>query len=86
MGIIRARINRVTDTCIPEEQAFRKIQQHIFIRKDAENKGERYFPHEYMYKLLLSEGMKKDYEIDTKNSWMLAAAEKPTYYCSWLGR
>jgi deoxyhypusine synthase len=38
--------------------------------------GERFFPHEYMYKLLLSKVMEKDYEIDPKHSWMLAAAEK----------
>ncbi|WMJ72096.1 deoxyhypusine synthase family protein [Cytophagaceae bacterium ABcell3] len=69
--------NRVTDTCIPEEEAFRRIQKHIFkIWKEAEEKGERYLPHEYMYKLLLSGAMKEHYEIDTKDSWMLAAAEK----------
>jgi deoxyhypusine synthase len=69
--------NRVTDTCIPEEEAFRRIQKHIFkIWKDAQDKGERYFPHEYMYKLLLSEAMKDNYEIDPKHSWMIAAAEK----------
>lgn len=69
--------NRVTDTCIPEEEAFRRIQHHIFkIWKDAEENGERYFPHEFMYKLLLSGVMKPDYEIDPVNSWMLAAAEK----------
>jgi len=69
--------NRVTDTCIPEEEAFRRIQRHIYkIWKDAEEKGERYFPHEFMYKLLLSEVMKPDYEIDPKHSWMIAAAEK----------
>jgi deoxyhypusine synthase len=70
-------LNRVTDTCIPEEEAFRRLQQHIFdIWKEAESKGERYFPHEYMYKMLLSGVLKEYYEIDPKNSWMLAAAEK----------
>ncbi len=70
-------LNRVTDTCIPEEEAFRKLQHHIFkIWKDAEEKGERYFPHQYMYKMLLSGVLEQDYEIDSKNSWMLAAAEK----------
>jgi deoxyhypusine synthase len=69
--------NRVTDTCIPEEEAFRRIQKHIYkIWKDAETKGERFFPHEFMYKLLLSGAMKEHYEIDVKNSWMIAAAEK----------
>ncbi len=69
--------NRVTDTCIPEEEAFRRLQKHIFeIWKDAEQKGERYFPHEYMFKLLRSGVLEQYYEIDPKNSWMLAAAQK----------
>ncbi|NME68874.1 deoxyhypusine synthase family protein [Flammeovirga aprica] len=70
-------LNRVTDTCIPEEEAFRRIQEHIFqIWKEAEEKGERYFPHEFLYKLLLSGVLEQYYEIDPKNSWMLAAAKK----------
>lgn len=69
--------NRVTDTCIPEEEAFRRIQSHIHkLWKKAQDKNKRYFPHEYMYELLLSGVMKKHYEIDTRNSWMIAAAEK----------
>jgi len=69
--------NRVTDTCIPEEEAFRRIQQHIHKQwKQAEDAGERYFPHEFMYKMLLSGDLKQYYEIDPKDSWMLAAAEK----------
>jgi deoxyhypusine synthase len=75
--LLENHFNRVTDTCIPEEEAFRRIQQHIFkIWKEADSKGERYFPHEYMYKMLLSGVLKPHYEIDEKNSWMLAAAEK----------
>lgn len=75
--LLEQGLNRVTDTCIPEEEAFRKIQEHIVkIWMDAEAAGERYFPHEYMYKLLLSGVMKEGYEIDPKNSWMIAAAEK----------
>ncbi len=69
-------LNRVTDTCIPEEEAFRRLQKHVFeLWKDAEDKGERYFPHEFMYKLLLSGVLEQYYEIDPKNSWMLAAAQ-----------
>jgi deoxyhypusine synthase len=69
--------NRVTDTCIPEEEAFRKIQHHIFrIWKEAEEKNTRYLPHEYMYQLLRSGVMEADYQIDPSHSWMLAAAEK----------
>lgn len=70
-------LNRVTDTCIPEEEAFRKLQGHLEeIWNEASAAGERYFPHEYMYQLLLSDRLKDDYEIDPADSWMLAAAEK----------
>jgi len=70
-------LNRVTDTCIPEEEAFRRLQKHIFkIWKDAEAAGERLFPHEFMYRMLNSGVLEQYYEIDPKNSWMLAAAEK----------
>ncbi len=69
--------NRVTDTCIPEEEAFRRLQKHIEkIWKDAEAKGERFLPHEYMYQMLTSGVLEQYYEIEPRNSWMLAAAEK----------
>ncbi len=75
--LLQRGMNRVTDTCIPEEEAFRRIQKHIFRQwKQAEEAGERFFPHEYMYKMLLSGSLEAHYEIDPKNSWMLAAAEK----------
>jgi len=75
--LLERGLNRVTDTCIPEEEAFRRLQKHVFkIWKDAEENGERYFPHEFMYKMLLSGVLEEYYEIDPKNSWMLAAAEK----------
>ena len=75
--LLENHYNRVTDTCIPEEEAFRRLQKHIHkIWKDADNAGERYFPHEYMYKMLISGDLEQYYEIDPKNSWMLAAAEK----------
>src|SRR6059058_4158918 len=60
--------NRVTDTCIPEEEAFRRLQKHIYqIWKDADDKGERYFPHEFMYKMILGGELEQYYEIDPKN-------------------
>jgi deoxyhypusine synthase len=75
--LLERGLNRVTDTCIPEEEAFRRLQEHIFkIWKDAEDAGERYFPHEFMYKLIRAGVLEQYYEIDPKNSWMLAAAEK----------
>ena len=75
-GLLERGLNRVTDTCIPEEEAFRRLQEHIVeLWKAAEAKGERYFPHEYMYQLLLSGVLEQYYEIDIKNSWMYAAAK-----------
>lgn len=69
--------NRVTDTCIPEEEAFRRLQKHIEkLWKGAQASGERFFPHEYMYQMLKSGVLEQYYEIDPKNSWMIAAAEK----------
>ncbi len=75
--LLKNHYNRVTDTCIPEEEAFRRMQKHIHaIWKEADEKGERYFPHEYMYKMLLSGVLEQYYEIDAKDSWMVAAAQK----------
>jgi len=74
--LLERGLNRVTDTCIPEEEAFRRIQKHLFeIWKEAENNNERLFPHEFMFRLLLSGRLQEHYEIDPKNSWMLAAAD-----------
>jgi deoxyhypusine synthase len=70
-------LNRVTDTCIPEEEAFRVLQKHMFeLWKTAEEKGERYFPHEFLYQLLNSGALEEAYQIDPKDSWMIQAAKK----------
>ncbi len=75
--LLERHLNRVTDTCIPEEEAIRRIEDAILEEwQAAEKKGESYFPHEYMYKILLSGKLKKHYQIDPKDSWLLAAAEK----------
>lgn len=70
-------MNRVTDTCIPEEEAFRRLEKHLVdVWRDAADKGERYLPYEFMYKLLRSKVLEQYYEIDPKDSWVLAACEK----------
>jgi len=69
--------NRVTDTCIPEEEAIRRIEHHMYaLWKDADTKGNRFLPHEYFYQLLHSGVLKQYYQIDPANSWLLAAAER----------
>jgi len=79
-------LNRVTDTCIPEEEAMRRIER-IFIdvwkKHDAENKP--MLPHEFFYEVIKSGALKKHYQIDPKDSWVLAAAEKnlPLFVPGW---
>ena len=76
-NLLEKGLNRVTDTCIPVEEAFRRLQGHVFdIWKQAEERGERYFPHEFLYQLIKSGVLEQYYEIDPQNSWMLAAADK----------
>jgi deoxyhypusine synthase len=85
-ALLERGFNRVTDTCIPEEQAMRKIERQVAeLWKVAQKKGERYAPHEYMYQLLLSGRLKGEYQIDPKNSWLLAAAERtlPIWVPGW---
>jgi deoxyhypusine synthase len=75
--LLEGHFNRVTDTCIPEEEAMRRIETHLVERwEDASKKGERYFPHEYFYDLLLSGELEDKYQIPAEDSWLLAAAEK----------
>ena len=69
--------NRVTDTCIPEMEAMRRIEKAILQEwMSADQKGERCFPHEFLQKLLKSGVLEQHFQIDPKNSWMLAALEK----------
>ncbi|MCX8019966.1 MAG: deoxyhypusine synthase family protein [Chitinophagaceae bacterium] len=75
--LLMNKYNRVTDTCIPEEQAFKTIQNQLIKKwKRAEERGERYFPHEFLYQVILEGDLEPYYDIDPKNSWLVAAAEK----------
>ncbi len=69
--------NRVTDTCIPEEEAMRRMEKVLVNGwTNAHKAGKRYFPHEFFYQILLSGELEKEYQIDPKDSWLLAAAQK----------
>lgn len=75
--LLDRHLNRVTDTCIPEEEAFRRLESHMVdLWTKAEKAGERYFPHEYFFQAITSGVLEQYYEIDPKDSWMVAAAEK----------
>ncbi len=75
--LLERQFNRVTDTCIPEEEAMRRIENHIVeVWSQAANSGQRYFPHEYLYQLIKSGVLEQYYQIDPQDSWMVAACEK----------
>jgi len=84
--LLEHHLNRVTDTCIPEEEAMRRIEKVVLEEwVKADRTGERHFPHEFMYKILLGGKLQKYYQIDPKNSWLMAAAEKnlPMFVPGW---
>jgi len=79
-------LNRVTDTCIPEEQAFRAIEDQILeLWREAETEGTRKFPHEFLFDLVTKKLERSSFHIDPKDSWLIAAAEKglPMFVPGW---
>jgi deoxyhypusine synthase len=85
-ALLDRHMNRVTDTCIPEFEAMRRIE-HIIAEEwhTADREGKRFFPHEFFYSILLKGKLKESYQIDPKNSWLLAAAERdlPIFVPGW---
>jgi deoxyhypusine synthase len=84
--LLDRHMNRVTDTCIPEGEAMRRIEKVVLEEWLAADKaGERLFPHEFMYRVLRSKKLEGSYQIDPKNSWLLAACEKnlPIWVPGW---
>lgn len=76
-ALLERHMNRVTDTCIPEMEAMRRIENVILEEwVKADQSGEAYFPHEFFYKILLSGKLDASFQIDPKNSWLLEAAKK----------
>jgi deoxyhypusine synthase len=86
MALADRGLNRVTDTCIPEEEALRRIE-HVICRhwQEADKNQQSYFPYEFMYKMLLSGELEPFYQIDKTDSWLLAAAKKnlPIFTPGW---
>ncbi len=75
---------RVTDTCIPEDVAVLPLEKALLDEwRRAKNKGERHFPHEFLYQILLDG--KLTYQGKEKDSWVLAAAQKglPIWVPGW---
>src|SRR6202162_6267609 len=75
--LLGRQLNRVTDTCIPEEEAMRRIERVVVEEWcEASRRGQRLFPHEFLYKVLREGRLKQHYQIDPGDSWMVAAAER----------
>jgi deoxyhypusine synthase len=84
--LLDRHMNRVTDTCIPEEEAMRRIEHSILeLWMEMDRNGERLFPHQFFYRLLLEGRLEQHYLIDPKDSWLLAAAQKnlPMFVPGW---
>jgi deoxyhypusine synthase len=85
-ALLERHMNRVTDTCIPEMEAMRRLEGALIEEwTRADRAGERYFPHEFLYRIIRSGRLERYYQIDPKDSWMVAAAEKnlPIFVPGW---
>lgn len=70
-------LNRVTDTCIPEVEAMRRVQGPFLERvREAERKGQRFFPYEFFYQMIRGGDLEPFYQIDPRESWVIAACRK----------
>ena len=84
--LLDKKLNRVTDTCIPEEEAMRRLESKILpLWKSADENKEEKFPHQYLYDILLNGDLEEYYQIDPKDSWLFAAAIKnlPIFVPGW---
>ena len=72
--ILGQRMRRLTDTSIPEDEAFRAVEKHLVpMWKDATARGDRRFWHSYFYELVQAIGSDL-HEGDPDECWLLAAA------------
>lgn len=86
MALADKGLNRVTDTCIPEEEALRVIEQKVLkLWQKADKEGASYFPYEFMYQLFDTDALKGTYQVDIKDSWVYAAWQKklPIFSPGW---
>lgn len=73
--ILKQRMRRVTDTSIPEDEAFRVVEKILVpMWKKATANGDRRFWHEYFYELVLAIPKSK-YQGNPNDCWLLAAAK-----------
>jgi deoxyhypusine synthase len=86
VALLERHLNRVTDTCIPEEEAIRRLENVVLDEwMGADKRGERMFPHEFFYRLIDSGVLRQHFQIDPADSWLVAACEKklPIFVPGW---
>ncbi len=85
-ALLGRHLNRVTDTCIPEAEAMRRVERFMIDEwKGAEARGERLFPHEFLYRVLRRTDSSASFQIPTRDSWLFAAMERnlPIFVPGW---
>jgi deoxyhypusine synthase len=75
-AILAASQRRVTDTSIPEDEAFRRVE-HLIVPmwQRAQAAGDRRYWHEYFYELIQSPALAELHQGRPEECWLLAAAE-----------
>ncbi len=84
--LLGRHLNRVTDTCIPEEEAMRRMERAVLdLWRAADREGRRALPHEFFCQALRDGALEEHYQIDPKDSWLAAAAEAnlPLFVPGW---
>jgi deoxyhypusine synthase len=82
--LLSRQLNRVTDVCIPENEAIREIENAILpLWKDSSNNKKPHLPHEFFYQILLGDQLNLD--GNPNESWVMAAAETnlPLFVPGW---
>jgi deoxyhypusine synthase len=85
-ALLDRHLNRVTDTCIPEGEAMRRVEAFMIDEwTGAEARGERLLPYEFFYRLLRRPDVAAYFQIPTKDSWLYAAMERnlPVFVPGW---
>ncbi len=85
-ALLESHLNRVTDTCIPEEEAMRRVERVVSQQwKDADAERRRLLPHEFLYRIIRDGSLEEHYQIDPADSWLVAACEKdlPIFVPGW---
>lgn len=85
-ALLRRNMNRVTDTCIPEHEAMRRIEAFVLKEwKLADHHGERLFPHQFLWRVLEQPALRQQFQISPSDSWLIAAkdASIPLFCPGW---